>query len=744
MSGGHQAYPVYVTLANIDKSVRRKTTARATVLLAYLPVNKFLYVKDDDERSRLRRELTHRALERLFQELHDASEKGIVTLCADGRYRRAYPIVAGVMLDNEEQVISSGIIASGCPKCQTTYQNRGSGKLAAPRINHETLCAMHAALEYSDLRQVNALYLQPVWPWWANLPYFDFAGSLMPDILHQLHQGMLVHLLKWTYQAARGQAMVDRYFAVMPTAEGMRHFKQGVSVVKQWTGRESKEVEKQLLPVIASLDSKVWDPDFVKLSRALLDFIYRAQSSRMTEDEVVQLEKTLVEIHQLKYVLRRMNIFKSDSRFNKIVKLHMLSHWSNDTRQMGTADGFSTESPEHMHIESKRAWRASNKVRPTPQMIILLQRYEALRIHRARMDAHLGRLSVEGNRRRRSRVVYGQDEDVPFQPAWEPVAEPSRVNGKSAKAGYANNNEESIGSGFEAREDEDEDEAEDEDNDEDEDEDQQHYPGRMQTAADARRHVVYPNPTLSIAVKPTCGRVRGIDIMGKYGALDLIPALHAYLDEHGTRKLPPNFLPTAYHEYPVWHRLYLRHEALPFDPDWTRRDVIRAHPADDKNECVFDVALILHNRDHFGVHRASPPRLLHLKSFWLIQVPITGYRAGRVRAIFALPPNFHYLCPHPLVFVEEFGPFSTSLSPYHRLHSLSQHLFEGKRRVAVRSAFDIAAACHLAPQFKRLDEDLDLDLLPDLLDVSRYFWLNHYYNRFLYRLIEHWRATAQV
>jgi hypothetical protein len=398
----------------------------------------------------------------------------------------------------------------------------------------------------------------------------------------------------------------------MPTAEGMRHFKQGVSVVKQWTGRESKEVEKQLLPVIASLDSKVWNPDFIKLSRALLDFIYRAQASRMTEDDIVQLEKTLVEIHELKFVLRQMKIFKSDSRFNKIVKLHMLSHWPNDTRQMGTADGFSTESPEHMHIESKRAWRASNKVRPTPQMIILLQRYEALRIHRARMDAHLGRLSVEGNRRRRSRVVYGEDEDVPFQPAWEPVAEPSGVNSQSAKTGYGSVNEESIGSSFEAGDDENE--GEDNDEDEDEDEGQQHYPGRMRTAADARRHVVYPNPTLSIAIKPTCGRVRGIDIMAKYGAADLIPALHAYLDEHGTRKLPPNFLPTAYHEFPVWHRLYLRHETLPFDPDWTRRDVIRARPADDKNECVFDVALILHNRDHFGIHRTSSPRVLHLNS----------------------------------------------------------------------------------------------------------------------------------
>jgi hypothetical protein len=736
MSGGHQAYPVYLTLGNIDKSVRRKSNSRAMVLLAYLPVEKFMYVKDENERSRLKRELTHRAMETLFQELHDASVQGVETVCADGRYRRAYPIVAGVVLDNEDQVLVSGILASGCPKCKTTYQNRGSGNLAPPRTNHETLCAMHAALEHGDRGPANALLLQPIWPWWANLPYLDFAGSLMPDTLHQLHQGMLKHLLKWTYKAAgkTGPAMVDRYFVAMPNAEGMRHFKQGVSSVKQWTGRESKEVEKQLLPIIASLDAKGWDQDFVKLARALLDFIYRAQASRMTEDDVVRLERTLVEIHEHKGVLRRMKVFLSDSRYNKIAKLHLLSHWPNDTRQMGTADGFSTESPEHMHIQSKRAWRASNKVRPTPQMIKFLQRYEALRIHRARMNAYLGRVSIKKEKRRRSRVVYGEDEDVPFEPAWEL----SGVQTGRTETGNAGGSDEYVGGVIDTGEDE------NGDDDEDEDEDQQHYPGRMQTAADARQHVVYPNPTLSIAVRPTSGRVRGIDIATKYGATNLVSALHTYLGQHATRKLPPNFFPTAYDEYPVWHRLYLRHETLPFDPDWTRRDVIRARPADDNNECVFDVALILYNRENFGIHREYFRLILLLKCAWLTRGSLIGYRAGRVRAIFALPPSYQYLCPHPLVYVEEFGPFSTSLSPYHRMHSLSQYLFEGKRRVAVYSAFDLAAACHLAPQFKRLDEDLDLDLLPDLLDVSRYFWLNHYYNRFIYRLVDHWRATFQV
>ncbi|KAG8702720.1 hypothetical protein FRC09_004579 [Ceratobasidium sp. 395] len=262
MSGGQSAYPLYLTIGNIDKSVRRKLSKRATTLLAYLPVNKFANVANDKERSRLRRELVHRAMEAVFKELRTLSEKGVEALCADGRYRKAYPIVAAVELDFEEQAQMALITSSGCPKCLHPYKGRGSGKLGPPRKNNEILCAIHAYLDGEDKGKVDELMLRrPVWPWWANIPHLDFSACLMPDILHQLHQGMLRHLLSWSFKAA-GEEAVDRWFMLMPTAEGMRHFRQGVSKVKQWTGRESKEMAKQLLPIVACLEGKPkvpWD-----------------------------------------------------------------------------------------------------------------------------------------------------------------------------------------------------------------------------------------------------------------------------------------------------------------------------------------------------------------------------------------------------------------------------------------------------------------------------------------------------
>ncbi|KAG9082626.1 hypothetical protein FRC06_004918, partial [Ceratobasidium sp. 370] len=54
MSGGQEAYLLYLSLANHDKSVRRKTSSGAMALLAYLPVDDFEGVTDSDEKAQCR------------------------------------------------------------------------------------------------------------------------------------------------------------------------------------------------------------------------------------------------------------------------------------------------------------------------------------------------------------------------------------------------------------------------------------------------------------------------------------------------------------------------------------------------------------------------------------------------------------------------------------------------------------------------------------------------------------------
>jgi hypothetical protein len=76
ISGDQQAYPVYLTLGNISKRIRRKVSQRATILIGYLPVEDFKSAVDLAERERLEGELVHRAMEILLELLKKAGQRG--------------------------------------------------------------------------------------------------------------------------------------------------------------------------------------------------------------------------------------------------------------------------------------------------------------------------------------------------------------------------------------------------------------------------------------------------------------------------------------------------------------------------------------------------------------------------------------------------------------------------------------------------------------------------------------------
>ena len=85
LSGGQYAYPVYLTIGNISKTIRRKPTKGASMVIGYLPVDSFKDVANDSLRIQLKGELLHCALEAIIEPLKKASEEGVPMWCVDGR-----------------------------------------------------------------------------------------------------------------------------------------------------------------------------------------------------------------------------------------------------------------------------------------------------------------------------------------------------------------------------------------------------------------------------------------------------------------------------------------------------------------------------------------------------------------------------------------------------------------------------------------------------------------------------------
>ncbi|KAM5536416.1 hypothetical protein V8D89_009852 [Ganoderma adspersum] len=368
-SGDKQAWPVYLTIGNISKSVRRQPSMCVTVLLGYIPYTKLeCFTKSQWAMESYR--LFHECMRTLLAPLIAAGKEGVEMVCADGGVRRMHPILAAYIADHPEQCLVTGCQENFCPKCSVHSSNLGEPVYLTMKDQDIVWETIQAAVHGEKLAEFKALGLRLINPFWKDLPHCDIFACITPDLLHQLHKGVFKdHTVSWATACLDGGANeVDRHFKAMPGHPMLQHFKKGISLVSQWTGTEHKHMERVFLGVLTGAS----DPASV---RAVLDFIYYAHFYAHSDDSLSLLEAAWVTFHENKHIFVEEGIHE---HYN-IPKLHSALHYPLSIHKVGTTDGYNTENTERLHIDyAKCGYAASNKKEYVKQMTVWLRRQEAV------------------------------------------------------------------------------------------------------------------------------------------------------------------------------------------------------------------------------------------------------------------------------------------------------------------------------------------------------------------------------
>ncbi|TFY57388.1 hypothetical protein EVJ58_g7052, partial [Rhodofomes roseus] len=216
-------------------------------------------------------------------------------------------------------------------------------------------------------------------PFWRDLPYVNIYASLPPDILHQLYQGMVKHVIAWV-KSAYGARVIDARIQSLPPNHNLRHFSKGISHLARVSGTEHQDICRVLLGTIIDLRLPGGQSPvrLIRAVRALLDFVYLAQLPAHTSTTLDRLDDALARFHANKAVFEALGI---RDHFN-FPKLHSLQHYVSGIKLFGTADGTNTAQSEHLHITlAKDPWRKSNRKDEYPQMTTTVVRLEQIHAH---------------------------------------------------------------------------------------------------------------------------------------------------------------------------------------------------------------------------------------------------------------------------------------------------------------------------------------------------------------------------
>lgn len=394
MTGDRVAHPLLLTLANLPMGIRMKSTYHALPLIALLPCPKFVGIRKSLH-GVLENRLIHHCLDIICKPLKVAASRGALMNDSLGRIRCCFPMLAAYIVDTPEAAVLAGVGGKTSHLTVASHKRFGDHFRHPTRLATITLAQIEDVAEELDpwkdlelfvkesraLYRLNGVHL-PFWRNWA-LPDGIIAEPshfLTPEPLHHWHKQFWDHDAKWCIRAV-GSAEIDFRFSLLQPCIGFRHFKAGISSLKQVTGRDHRNVQRYIIPIIAGAVSK----EFLLCIRALSDFRYLAQSRSLDDKTLAEISNALTAFHQNKHAIlnAKARVGKGGKPLDHffIPKLELLHNIAVSIPLSGPPIQWSADPTERAHIDAvKTPSENTNNGQYGPHICQYLDRDEKRRL----------------------------------------------------------------------------------------------------------------------------------------------------------------------------------------------------------------------------------------------------------------------------------------------------------------------------------------------------------------------------
>jgi hypothetical protein len=244
-SHDQHAWPLYLTIGNIQKDIRR-TPKKSVLILIGLIQCPPKGAKNTDE-------VWHSAVGTVLSALRnlDITGPGLKWNCADGFQRQRYPLLAAWVGDYPEQVLIAQVTYGSWPMCEIPK---------GPPMGHSTCRALdnsrdqHAyseLLDEPDIDVLHSLQVHPIHNQFWQFPLCNVYRLWQPDELHQLLLGLVKDLLHWLLKYLKARNVKDQFdnrLTSVPRYLGLQCFSKPFDSMKSgsWQGKEIRGMIRTL------------------------------------------------------------------------------------------------------------------------------------------------------------------------------------------------------------------------------------------------------------------------------------------------------------------------------------------------------------------------------------------------------------------------------------------------------------------------------------------------------------------